>query len=93
MYINGGPLEKQRQLKSQPSLKIFTNNNNININQVLPGQLKSLWNPFPTIATTVLEEVIATSYSRFPNTRPTHAYQFFDFSNPQTALEPSVYQS
>ena len=28
MYSNGGPLEKQRQLKSQPSLKILKNNNN-----------------------------------------------------------------
>ena len=28
MLLNGGPLEKQRQLKSQPSLKMFDNNNN-----------------------------------------------------------------
>ena len=28
MYLNGGPIEKQRQLKSQSSLKIFNNNNN-----------------------------------------------------------------
>ena len=27
MHLNGGPLEKQRQLKSQPSLKTFNNNN------------------------------------------------------------------
>ena len=32
MYLNGGPLEKQRQLKSQPSLKIFNTNNNNNNN-------------------------------------------------------------
>ena len=30
MYLNGGPLEKQRELKSQPFLKIFNNNNNNN---------------------------------------------------------------
>ena len=30
MHLNVGPLEKQRQLKSQPSLKIFNDNNNNN---------------------------------------------------------------
>ena len=33
MHLYGRPLEKQRQLKSQPSLKIFNKNNSNNNNK------------------------------------------------------------
>ena len=45
LHLNGGPLEKQLQLKSQPSLKIFNNkyNNNTNNESADRGDSVKSW--------------------------------------------------